>query len=653
MPLLTPINEIMGNLNNTPENFQGGQLALNIDTWKSITSDPFILEIASGSIINFIDEIHQPRPPFPLRMSDIEHYNMTQEVSKLEEKWVVKRVEHCEGEFISTVFLRDKKDGSFRLILNLKDLNHAVEYQKFKMETIKSAITLITPNCLMASVDWKDAYFTVPIHPDFRKYLRFEWGGQLYEFQCFVNGLSEAPRKFTKLTKPLWGTLRNRGHVSVSYIDDALLIANSYKRCIKNIADTLTLSDELGFTIHPRKCHLTPSHRIEFLGFNIDSNSMTVTVTNTKKETIKRVCTEAIGIEKCKIRFFASIIGKLVATQPGVPHAPLFYRELEFTKTHWLTIRKGKFDAKMKLDSDTKYILQWWIDNIDTQTRQIVIPNPHILLRSDSSDFAWGGVIMDKVDGNPSVRGSTRGSWSEDEKQDHINHKELKAAFFTLQCFCRDIKGIHVKMEIDNTTAISYVNKLGGRIYTLNKLAKQMWEWARDRHIWISAVHIPGHLNVEADAESRDTSQEDKEWMLNPRYFQTINEKWGPFDIDLFATRINTQIEKFISWMADPECFLVNAFSFSWTGINGYAFPPFSLISRVLQKVREDEASITVIAPVWPTQVWYPQILALCVEPPHFLPQKLNLLLLPQNVQQQHHLLPKMKLAAFKLSGVL
>ena len=67
---------------------------------------------------------------------------------------------------------------------------------------------------------------------------------------------------------------------------------------------------------------------------------MTVTVTATKMETIKRVCTEAIGIEKCKIRFFASIIGKLVATQPGVPHAPLYYRELEFTKTHWLTIRR-------------------------------------------------------------------------------------------------------------------------------------------------------------------------------------------------------------------------------------------------------------------------------------------------------------------------
>ncbi len=650
---MTPndIKSVLKNLTNTPDNFVGGQLAQNKKAWKKITLDPVILRIVSGSIIDFIEDIQQTRVPFPLRLNDIECNHMTNEISKLENKKVIKQVEHCDGEFISTVFLRDKKDGSFRMILNLKDLNHSVEYKHFKMDTIKSAITLISPGCFMASVDWKDAYFTVAIHPDYRKYLRFSWGGKLYEFQCFVNGLSEAPRKFTKLTKPLWATLRNAGHTSVSYIDDALLIGRSYKQCLDNISATLKLSDELGFTIHPDKCKVNPSHQIEFLGFDIDSLDMTVTVTVTKRETIKRACAEAIGSDRCKIRYFASIIGKLVATQPGVPHAPLYYRELEFTKTLWLAIRKGNYDAKMTLDPDTKDILQWWIDNVDLQTRPITIPNPHILLRSDSSDFAWGGVIMDKVDGDSTSKGSTRGTWSESEKVDHINFKELKAAFFTLQCFCRNVENIHVKIEIDNTTAISYVNKLGGRVQTLNLLAKNMWEWARDRNIWLSAVHIPGHLNVEADAESRDCSHEDKEWMLNPTQFKNISKMWGPFDIDLFATRINKQLNKFISWRADPESFLVNAFSISWTGINGYAFPPYSLISRVLQKVRTDRANITIIAPVWPTQVWYPQLMDLCAEPPHFLPKRLNLLRLPQDVGRKHHMLPKMRMAAFRLSG--
>ena len=258
---------------------------------------------------------------------------------------------------------------------------------------------------------------------------------------------------------------------------------------------------------------------------------------------------------------------------------------------------------------------------------------------------------MDKVDGAPSVKGATRGSWSEVEKLEHINFKELKAAFFTLQCYCDNVRNIHVKIEVDNTTAISYINKLGGRVQTLNLLAKQMWEWARQRNIWLSSVHIPGHLNVEADAESRDESQEHKEWMLNPKVFEKIQNLWGPFEIDLFATRINKQIEKFMSWMADPESFLTNAFSISWTDINAYAFPPFSLIGRILQKVRADEANITLVAPIWPTQVWFPQLLALCIEPPRVLPRRQNLLLLPQDTQKKHPMLPKMRLGAFRLSG--
>ena len=40
------------------------------------------------------------------------------------------------GGFISTIFTRQKKDGSFRTILNLKHLNHYVNYKDFKMESL-------------------------------------------------------------------------------------------------------------------------------------------------------------------------------------------------------------------------------------------------------------------------------------------------------------------------------------------------------------------------------------------------------------------------------------------------------------------------------------------------------------------------------------
>ena len=70
------------------------------------------------------------------------------------------------------------------------------------MDTLQTIITLMSPNCFMASVDIKDAYYTVPVHEKHRKYLKFLWNGKLYQFTNMPNGLSCCPGLFTKILKP-------------------------------------------------------------------------------------------------------------------------------------------------------------------------------------------------------------------------------------------------------------------------------------------------------------------------------------------------------------------------------------------------------------------------------------------------------------------
>ena len=65
----------------------------------------------------------------------------------------------------------------------------------------------------MASIDLKDAYYSVPIAQANQKYLKFQWENKLYVFTCFPNGLAFCPRKFTKLLKPVYSVLRQLGHV--------------------------------------------------------------------------------------------------------------------------------------------------------------------------------------------------------------------------------------------------------------------------------------------------------------------------------------------------------------------------------------------------------------------------------------------------------
>ena len=119
-----------------------------------------------------------------------------------------------ESDFMSSIFTREKRDGSYRMILNLKQVNKHIDYEHFKMDSLQSVLNIITPNCWMASVDLKDAFYKVPIHPNHQKFLKFKWQEHCYTFRGMPNGYSEAMRVFTKLLKPPFSILRSYGYLS-------------------------------------------------------------------------------------------------------------------------------------------------------------------------------------------------------------------------------------------------------------------------------------------------------------------------------------------------------------------------------------------------------------------------------------------------------
>ena len=87
-----------------------------------------------------------------------------------------------------------------------------------------------------------------------------------------------------------------------------------------------------------------------------------------------------------------------------------------------------------------------------------------------------------------------------------------------------------------------------------------------------------------ADKESRE-KRLDTEWKLNPKLFDCIVTLWGTVSVDLFVSRLNRyQLKPFASWRPDPEAMAIDAFSLDWREQYFYAFPPFSLINRVLKR---------------------------------------------------------------------
>lgn len=256
--------------------FKAGKLAAHFLQWQSLTSDPEILETVSGCKIEFDTIKRLNKVMVHAVLFETQTESVDTEVSNLLHKQAIEACDHEAGKYIYPIFTRPKKDGSHRMILNLKSLNKNITHHHFKMNTVLTAVLLMKPGCFMASIDIKDAYHSVSIHSDFQKYLKFSWRGQLYKFACFPNGLAPCPRQFTKLLKPVFPILRKLGHISVVYIDDTWLTFEHYNSCFNNLADAITLLHMLGFVIHPEKSISIPTQEITFLGFIFNAVNMTL-----------------------------------------------------------------------------------------------------------------------------------------------------------------------------------------------------------------------------------------------------------------------------------------------------------------------------------------------------------------------------------------
>ena len=353
--------------------FTAGSTSAHMDTWCQITSDRNILTAVSGYKIEFGPALPtQFRAPRPTNVSKIQAIGMDLQIAKFLEKGVIVKSAHEPDEFISNVFLREKKDGSYRIILNLKNLNQWAAYHHFKMDTIQTCnISLMKPGCYMASIDLRDAYFSIPVHASHQKYLKFMWKGTLYKFTCLPQRLGCSPRVLTKVLKPVFSHLRQRGHISSGYIDDTFLEGDSYNLCEENVSATMQSFRGLGFWPHDLKSVTEPTQILEHLGFVLNSLTMTVSLSDEKFDKLYQLSQRILESEKVSIRLVASLIGIMASFCPGVEYGQLYYRQIEIEKTIALKIARGDFDQNMILSHDkAKNDIKWWLAHAKISKRK-------------------------------------------------------------------------------------------------------------------------------------------------------------------------------------------------------------------------------------------------------------------------------------------
>ena len=520
------------------------------------------------------------------------------------------------------------------------------------MEHIMTILPLIKQGMYMTSLDLKDAYFSIPIANRYKKYLRFIWNGQLYEYQCLCFGLSLAPFYFTKVMKPVFSQLRREGISCTYYIDDSLYLNHSANKAETDTRRAMTLLHSLGFTVNRKKSALTPSRQIIHLGFVIDTNTYTVSLPHQKVRKIIAECNDLLSSEEVTTRKFSKVIGHLVSSFLAIRYAQLHTRYLEIYKTQRLSTLQS-YDQVIYLTNKIRSELIWWRDNINAYNGRSIseilgLDNWQFEIYTDASISGWGASLFQAGD---SIS-KTNGRWLNNEKSKHINFLELRAIQFALFAFRKFIINSSVRIHCDNTTAMAYINKFGGcRSSSMSYLSRKICLWCIDNSVSLTAIHIPGIYNTLADRLSRKFT-DNIEWSLDTDIFERLCALCGTPGIDLFASRLNNKLHEYYSWRPDPFCKGVNAFTQSWDYQYGYAFPPFNQISKVLHKLNSHKScTILLIFPYWPSQPWFPCLSEYFVDFPILLPPSSSLLSCPWNPKSKHPLLPHLHLVACKLSA--
>lgn len=162
------------------------------------------------------------------------------------------------------------------------------------------------------SLDLTDAYFHIPIHTDFQKYLRFRFLGQSYQFRAMPFGLRSAPRVFTKILAVLAAHLRKMVIRVFMYLDDWLLVSANKTTLISQKNYVLQLVQELGLLVNWEKSSLVPSQHIEYLGAHFNLVEGNATPTETRFQSILDIVQSLFASQYIQAIVILKLLGLMV-----------------------------------------------------------------------------------------------------------------------------------------------------------------------------------------------------------------------------------------------------------------------------------------------------------------------------------------------------
>lgn len=491
----------------------------------------------------------------------------------------------------SRVFLVPKgTPGEFRVVVDLRYLNEHQLVPRFKQDGLGAVKEIARKGDWATKVDMKDGFNHLLMKVQHRRFLGFEWEKRYFRYRCMTFGSSSSPYIFREMMRPALRWMRERGYRVTVYVDDWLVLGRTKEECANTTTVLLELLRDLGWTVNESKSALTPGQKIEYLGFVLDfSEQPRLQVAPAKGRTIRKEIRRLLRVWPGKAvpsRRLARIAGLVNSLSKAFKWAPVFsrplYRVIQKCKG-WTDFAHWDQEAA----ADLAQMLKW----LEHSKGELLLDElPDVVLTTDASPWGWGAAMV-----RPG-RAKASGHWRGEDRLRHINYLELRAVEEALPALRPHFKGQVVLVRTDNTTTMAYLRRRTGRFKELARVARRIHEWAERQGLRLQVEHIPGRLNSLADYLSR--LHPIHEWRTTPASVEELNKRWGPHDIDRFATPDNAVCKRFNTRAA-------SAMAVPWAGRNNWVAPPLKMLGAVVQKLVQEEASATLIAPEWPGRPWF------------------------------------------------
>lgn len=426
--------------------------------------------------------------------------------------------------------------GSWRLIVDLsypqgRSVNHSIskDLSSIQYATIDQAVAGIMrlgPGAELAKVDVERAYRNVPVHQEDRWLLGMEWNQTKYMDTTLPFGLRSAPKIFSAVADALEWAFREAGVTfSLHFLDDYLTMGKGGTgECARNLYLMKGTCNGNGTPLKERKI-MGPDTILEFLGIILDTIKWEMRLSEERMEVLKALIQKWYMRKACTKRELLSLIGKLGHACKIVRPGRIFLRRMIETAA-----RAKQLEHWVRLDEQFRSDLAWWKEFLQIWNgkgfMQVVGSGvkPEVVFASDASG-AWGcGAVW----GVQWLQGVWSSSWS----QVNIAIKELVPIVIGCVVWGAQWRNKVVLNYCDNMAVVQVVKSQKSKDPTIMHLVRCLHFICAHWEIELRVEHIPGRLNVIADAVSRNFLQVMKEAGLETSPRKIPEELWRLLVVD-------------------------------------------------------------------------------------------------------------------------